>query len=148
MTKPSACSADVILGSGYVITLSELKGAEMIASCMNIGLNFELYSCKSVEVFGTLYYCGCYLLTAIENGVPMFVKLEHILSRQQGEHLWLICHQLITECFDSHFHAWKVIVPRQLKFVCVEPRCLHYVLPLSLHCLNDGKYIAGLRYRA
>lgn len=134
------------LGKGEVVMLSHLKNGREINVCMNVGLNFELYHCKSLEMFGTIYSCGCYLLAAIEDEKPLFVRLMHIFSRNQGEYCWLVCQKLLVEHFDTHYHAWKVRESSSA-LMSFNPKHLIYPLPLSMHCLDDGKYIAGLRYR-
>lgn len=142
-----SCPA-IKLGSGTVTVLSDLTCSEAISACMNdIGLNFELYSCRSAEVYGISYSCGCYLLFDIVDDLPQFARLTYIFSRDQGQHVWFVCARMDTEYFSHHLHAWKVNTPVSVNFISLDPRFLMNVLPLSVHCLSSGSYIHGIRHR-
>jgi len=85
MLSSSQYCPTVKLGVGTVMVLSELTSGEAINACMNnIGMNFEVYSCRFAEVRGTSYCCGCYLLTDIIDDMPQFAQLSYIFSRDQG----------------------------------------------------------------
>ena len=149
LVSSSTDAFGIKVGSGEVVMLSQFANGWQIDACMNnVGLNFELYSSNTVEVSGTMHYCGCYLLTGFEDETPVFVKLLHIFSRNQGEHCWFICNKLLVHSFSTHFHAWKVSQSDACSLISVDPKSLKYTLPLSVHCINDEKYVAGLRYHA
>jgi len=136
------------VGSGTVTVLSDVThGQEISASMGDVGLNFELYSCRSAEVYGTSYNCGCYLLTDIADDMPQFAKLVYIFTRDQGWFMWFVCTKVDTEYFCRHLHAWKVTMPLPQNYISVDPRCLPHTLPLSVYCLSRGSYIHGLRHR-
>ena len=148
MLANSEFTSQVTVGPGSVVLLSNLPFGAEISICMNnIGVNFELYQCKYVNISGTTYSCGAYVVTDIVDEKPQFVKVLYIFSRDHGRYLWFVGNKLDTLHFNFHTHAWRVHVPLCHRFVSVDPRCLKHVLPLSLHCLSTGKYISGLRHR-
>jgi hypothetical protein len=148
LAKSKADSCEIKLGHGVVVLLSDVVcGKEISLSMGNIGLHFELYECSMAEIAGTVFTCGCYLLTGVQNETPLFAKLRHIFSRNQGDHVWFICDKINVEYFEPHYHAWKVSQSWPPDFVSIDPRQLKHFLPLTVHFTDGASYIAGLRYR-
>jgi hypothetical protein len=139
--------ADIVLGQGYVVCLSDLSfDQEMNVAMGNIGLYFELFQCFNIAINGVSYEPGCPIVVSTGEK-PVFGELQAIFLRDQGEVLWFICNQLQTEYFDEHFHAWKVTRQYPMSIVSINPRCLMYFLPVAVHHLDDSMYITGLRFR-
>lgn len=141
------CHMETTVGRGSVVCLCDLPNGEAINVCMgNVGMFFELYQSSSAEVAGIHFKPGCLLLIRNEP-MPVFARLECILSREQSNYVWFVCSQMETVQFSCHHHAWKVNAPQHQSVCAVDPRSLVYSLPLSLHYLNDGIYVHGLHYR-
>jgi hypothetical protein len=134
----TVCTAETLSCNGNQVMLFQLVNGSDIDSVLGGGcLYMSFLHCNSVTVNGTLYKCGCYLVTGVnaETGMPQLVQLNDILIRDQTVVIFF-CEKLTTLHFDEHFHAWSVERCFPKKYVHIAPNDLEYFLPHSLHSVN------------
>ena len=61
--------------------------------------------------------------------------------------MFFFCEQLQTLNFDLHRHSWIVKRVWPKVFTCVNPHKLSYVIPVSLHHLDNSEFAITLRHR-
>ena len=152
LLRSKESSSDVVVGTGSVITLSELDDGFEINNCLGgIGTKIELFDANWVEIRGIRYKPGCVVIAGMEsdNNCPVFVDVEHILVRNHGEFLWIVGGKLPAQYFSSHYHAWSVqkCLPKIL--MSVSHTSLTYFTPLTLNskvCSGETMLWISLRH--
>jgi len=144
------CS-EVVVGTGSVITLSELSDGFEINKCLsNVGMCFELYDANWLEVKGVRYKPGCTLVAGLDADTcaPVFLNVEHIIVRDQF--IWFIGEKHVGVAFISHYHAWSVERCSPREIICMHHTHITHHVPLIitkvLHCNEEVNMIA-LRHR-
>ena len=152
MKEDVVAAKDTVIGSGCVVTLSDLSdGSELNSVLGNVGLFFELFEANWIEVKGTKYQRGCTVLSCLEedDNIPVFMTVQHIFVRD-GNIMWLVGERHKTQYFDSHFHAYLVLPCSQNRLLCVSPSNLLYYWPVTvqaMHIAGEEQLMIGLRHR-
>ena len=109
------------LGPGNVVFLEDFRNGRLIDEVLGGNpLLLEFYHCNWVEVNGTTYKTGCYLVTGLDENLvtPAFIRVLDILARNQGEDILFFGEKLSTISFNCHYHAWALerFEPKQYAF--------------------------------
>lgn len=129
--------SDIVIGNGSVVTLSELQDGFTVNHCLgNVGMYYECYNAKWVEIRGIKYKPSAVVLCGTENeSTPTFIEVQHILvwhSDSSNRNICFVGDKLNTLYFNSHYHSWCVEkrIPRDV--ASFNPRTLVYCTPLSV----------------
>ena len=151
LLQPRDRLSDVVVGTGAVITLSELNdGTEVNSVLGNLGMSFEVYSANWLEVKGVRYKPGCVLVCGLEpdGQAPVFMVVAYIIIRDQCA--WFVGEKLEAEVFNVHYHAWTIKQhhPRQMMTVLCSEIQFHAPLTMSrVQFRNDTLLVVSLRHR-
>ena len=112
-------------------------------------LLFEFYHCKWVEITGTMYKTGCYLMSGLNEdcSMPLFMIVSDILVRNQGDEIIMFGGRLLTISFDCHYHAWGLKRYHPKQYACCNLKTLKYYLPHSLQSISEDKQFITLRHK-
>jgi hypothetical protein len=130
---------DLVIGTGSVITLSELQNGFEINSCLgNVGMWSEVYAAKWIELRGIKYKPSVVVHSASdkENLTPSFIEVEHIIIHKNGNsenNVWFVGEKYTAVYFNSHFHSWCVERQVPAQIVSLDARSLVYYTPLIMH---------------
>ncbi|XP_045074169.1 uncharacterized protein LOC123487075 isoform X2 [Coregonus clupeaformis] len=106
MYRESFSKERLTLGSGKMVTLSELKeGPEIALKCGSV-LSTSVFSAKWIKHHGTEYRRDFIICTEVAFEMPVFCKIKIIAVKDDCV---LLCGKLMeTVCFDYHYYAFKV----------------------------------------
>ncbi len=136
-------------GAGDLIELSD-NVKYLIEREVNSNTHSKWYHVKSVEIHGTKYKPGCYLMTKdASKELPAFVLLIDIFVDYKLNSVKFYCETLLTIGFMTHWHGWAVEFQIAKTYVIVDPVTLDYFIPMSLHSVckdNDCLQLLIPRY--
>lgn len=142
-------TSDMLVGTGSVVTLSDFSdGMEINTLLGNVGMCFEVYDAKWIEVKGVRYKPQCIVVCGIEGDGPVLMLVEHILIRDEKS--WFVGAKLATGDFIQHFHAWSVHQPCQRHLMATSCTGITYHSPLSMaqvHHNGEDLCFVTLRHR-
>jgi hypothetical protein len=145
-------SSDTIVGTGSVVTLSELdRGCDIDSSLGGVGMWVEFYDANWIEIRGIRYKPQCIVVTGLEadSSCPLFMRVEHIMVRDNGSNIWFVGEKLQAITFIPHYHAWSVGSYDSKIIISVPHTILTYFVPLKLTSISTSEkelQLISLRY--
>ena len=92
---------------------------------------------------GTIYKPGGVVVLSMEAD-PTFGLIEDIIVFSTDV-FYLVCEELTTDCFNSHFHSYEVTCSISKSFIMCEPSDLYDHNVLELYKLS-GHIFVTLKY--
>jgi hypothetical protein len=86
----------LIVGSEDVVSVTDLTdGLEICEAIGCPSVKSEVFQANWIEVRGTVYKFGCYVLTKVEGTVPVFLSVQYIIVHNGS--IWLCGPRLSTQ---------------------------------------------------
>lgn len=117
-------------GPVRTVQLNVLPHGEMIAEELQVDLDSEVDVTSWISHFGTEYRPGLVVCSNIEEDLPVFSEIKHIIGFDGT--FFLITEDLETLCFAEHFHSFHVVLGNYANVSMLKVEELRFFKPFDL----------------